>query len=205
VPLFSNSISDSDCPVVSPDGQRLFFNSVHSLVPGEDDRERLWVSGRTDDGWSNPSPLSSTVNVFGMHWQCSVDADGNLYFGGMVPHGSASDDIFVARWIDSEFRRPTRMTISTTSDETTPFVAPNGEYMLTSRVGGAGGGHIAVRFRNDDGSWTEPVALDLGCIQFPVCPYVSPNGKYLFFLSWPKVYWVDVQIIEAARAQVDES
>lgn len=205
VPLFSDSVIDSDCPMVSPDGLRLFFNSMQALVPGESDRERLWVSERTEDGWSDPSPLSSTVNAFGMHWQCSADADGNLYFGGVLPHGSASDDIFVARWIDGEFRTPTRMTISTTSDETTPFVDPLGEYILISRIGGTGGGHIAASFRNADGSWTEPVALDLGRIGFPVCPYVSPDGKYLFFLSWPNVYWVDSQIIEAARAQVDES
>lgn len=196
--VFPDSISQSDCPVISPDGQKMFFNSIHPLVPGERERERLWVSERTEDGWGDPTPLADVVNAFGLHWQCTVDADGNLYFGATPPTGGSDDDIYVARWIEGSFLTATRMEISTTLDEATPFIDPAGEYFLLSRIDGQSG-YIAASFREDDGSWTEPVALDLGDVEFPVCPYVSPDGKYLFVLSWPKVYWVDAQIIEACR------
>jgi len=85
-------------------------------------------------------------------------------------------------------------------DETTPFIDPGGEYILISRIDGTAG-HIAASFRGEDGTWTEPVALDLGDASYPVCPYVSPDGKYLFFLSRAKVYWVDAQVIDAARIE----
>jgi len=198
VAVFGDRITHGDCPVISPDGQRLFFNSIHPLVPGERETERLWVSERTENGWADPAPLADVVNAFGLHWQCAVDADGNLYFGAVPPTGGSDDDIYVARWAEGSFLTATRMEISTTLDETTPFIDPAGEYFLLSRIDGQSG-YIAASFREDDGSWTEPVALDLGDVEFPVCPYVSPDGKYLFVLSWPKVYWVDAQIIEASR------
>ena len=138
------------------------------------------------------------MNAFGLHWQCSVDAVGNLYFGAVPPTGGSDDDIYVAPWVDGAFLTATRMPISTTLDETTPFMDPAGEYVLLSRIDGREG-HIAASFRDSDGSWTEPVALDLGGVTFPVCPYVSPDGEYLFVLSGAAVYWVDAQIIEASR------
>jgi hypothetical protein len=199
-PLFAGEVTGADCPVVSPDGRFLFFNSVHPLVAGEQERERLWVSERKESGWSAPRPLSETVNAFGLHWQSSVDVDGNLYFGAVPATGGTDDDIFVSYWQDGRFQTPRRMTISTPLDETTPFIDPRGEYVLVSRIDGAAG-HIAASFRGEDGAWTEPVVLDLGDASYPVCPYVSPDGKYLFFLSRAKVYWVDAEVIEAARIE----
>jgi hypothetical protein len=198
--VFPDSISQSDCPVISPDGQRLLFNSIHPLIPGERETERLWVSERLEGGWDDPAPLADVVNTFGLHWQCSVDAAGNLYFGAVPPHGGSDDDIYVSQWVDGEFAHPEVMGISTTWDETTPFMDPEEEYVLVSRVDGRSG-HIAASFRGVDGSWTEPIALDLGELAFPVCPYVSPDGEYLFVLSGATVYWVDAQIIEASRPQ----
>lgn len=197
-PLFVDCMSHGDCPVVSPDGQRLFFNSTHPLVSGERERERLWVSTRSGDAWADPTPLGEAVNAYGLHWQCSVDAEGNLYFGAVPPHGGSDDDIYVSRWVNGEFVRPEAMEINTTLDETTPYVAPDQSYMLISRIDDRGG-HIAASFQDENGLWTEPTILDLGSVAFPVCPYVSPDGKYLFVLSGATVYWVDAQIIEASR------
>ena len=201
-PLFVDCMSHGDCPVVSPDGQRLFLNSVHPLVPGERERERLWVSERVEDHWSPPVPLAETVNAYGLHWQCSVDAEGDLYFGAIPPHGGSDDGIYVAQWNGSEFLPPVAMQTNTTLDETTPYMAPDRGYLLISRID-AQGGHIAVSFHSEDGSWTEPSPLDLGDVSYPVCPYVSPDGNYLFVLSGAIVYWVDAQIIETVRPQVD--
>ena len=52
---FPDSVSQSDCPVISPDGQKMFFNSIHPLVPGERETERLWVSERSEGGWADPT------------------------------------------------------------------------------------------------------------------------------------------------------
>jgi hypothetical protein len=199
-PLFGGNVMGADCPVISPDGRSLFFNSIHPLVAGERERERLWVSERIESGWSMPQPLSETVNAFGLHWQSSVDAEGGLYFGAVPPEGGSDDDIFISRFVDGAFTLPTLHPTSTMLDETTPFIDPGGEYILISRIDGTAG-HIAASFRGEDGTWTEPVALDLGDASYPVCPYVSPDGKYLFFLSRAKVYWVDAQVIDAARIE----
>ena len=203
IPLFVGLMSSADCPVISPDGTRMFMNSVDPLVEGERETERLWVSERVGSGWSAPVPLETTVNAFGLHWQCSVDAEGNLYFGAVPPQGGENDDIYIARIVEGQFQTPEKLGISTGLDETTPFVDPRGEYILISRIDSEGG-HIAASFRTGDGTWTTPAKIDLGNVAYPVCPYVSPDGKYLFVLSWPNVYWVDSQVIEDARPAAEE-
>lgn len=197
-PLFGGQITGADCPVISPDGRFLVFNSIHPLAVGERERERLWISEREGDGWSEPTPVDGGVNTFGLHWQCGVDAEGNLYFGAVPPAGGTDDDIYVARRLDGSYAVPSRHPISTDLEETTPFVDPAGGYVIVSRVGPTGG-HLAVSFRASDGSWADPVALDLSGAEYPVCPYVSPDGAYLFFLSGAKVYWVDARVIDEAR------
>jgi hypothetical protein len=203
VPLFAGTMSSADCPVISPDGSRMFMNSVDPLVEGERETERLWVSERTADGWSAPVPVGSSVNAFGLHWQSSVDAAGCLYFGAVPPEGGENDDIYVSCLLGGEFQVPEKLGISSELDETTPFVDPLGEYILISRIDSEGG-HIAASFRTADG-WTMPAKIDLGDVAYPVCPYVSPDGNYLFVLSWPDVYWVDAQVIEDARPMAAES
>jgi len=202
IPLFMGVMATADCPVISPDGMRMFMNSVDPLVEGERETERIWVSERIEGEWSAPVPIDSIVNAFGLHWQSSVDSAGNLYFGAVPPTGGGDDDIYVARLVNGAFQTPEQLGISSTLNETTPFVDPRGEYILLSRID-AIGGHIAASFRSADGAWTVPVKIDLGDVAYPVCPYVSPDGAYLFVLSWPNVYWVDAQVIEDARPSAE--
>jgi len=203
VPLFVGMMWSADCPVISPDGSRMFMNSIDPLVEGERETERLWVSERGEAGWSAPVPVGSRVNAFGLHWQCGVDAEGCLYFGAVPPVGGENDDIYVSCLVGGEFQVPEKLELSSELDETTPFVDPLGEYILISRIDSEGG-HIAASFRTADG-WTVPAKIDLGDVAYPVCPYVSPDGNYLFVLSWPDVYWVDAQVIEDARPMAAES
>lgn len=70
---------DGDCPVVSPDGKRIYFNSNRALPNGNNKRERIWCVERTSSEWGNPFPLSAEINDQHLHWQISVDAEGNLF------------------------------------------------------------------------------------------------------------------------------
>jgi len=96
----------------------------------------------------NPKNLDLTPNTYGLHWQCSVDAEGHLYFEAIPPHGGSDDDIYVAQWNGSEFLLPVAIQTNTTLDETTPCMAPSRSYLRID----AQGGHIAVSFHSEDGS-----------------------------------------------------
>jgi ankyrin repeat protein/Tol biopolymer transport system component len=199
---FSGPETRDDVPFFSADGKRLYFLSVRPL-PGETgQKERIWFVDRMEAGWSEPRPLDPAVNDHPMHWSFSLERTGDLYFGGQGRDSRGMSDIYRARFVDGKFEKPVNMgdPISSKQEETTPFVAPDGSYLVFSRQF-----DIWVSFRQADASWGAPVKLgpEVNTPAIELGPEVTADGKYLFFLSqrdgesW--AYWVSASVIEKAR------
>ena len=72
----------ADCPVISPDGKKMLFNSSHPIDDNDlNPSEKIWFIERIGNGWSTPKPLSVEINAEHLHWQVSNDLHGNVYFG----------------------------------------------------------------------------------------------------------------------------
>ena len=197
---------DDDVPFFAPDGKRLFFISSRPLpgAPGSR-KERIWVMDKTDEGWSDPLPLGPEVNDMQIHWQFSVDGKGNLYFNSRSPDGFGGGDIYFSRFEDGHYLKPGNCgpAVNTDKDEGTPFIAPDGSYLLFQRSL-----DLYISFRRPDGKWTQARSLGKP-INSPgneLCPVVSPDGKYLFFITTRggdnQAFWVDAGIIEHMRGEV---
>ncbi|MCK7470488.1 MAG: nuclear transport factor 2 family protein [Desulfomicrobium escambiense] len=149
---FSGPNGDDDVPFFSADGKRLYFISRRPL-PGETERgsERIWFTDRTPSGWGEPRPLDPNVNSVDKHWQFSLDRKGNLYFAGRPPDSRGLSDIYVARPSGGAYEKPVNMgdPINTPEIDDTPFVAPDGSYLLFSRQY-----DLWVSFREPDGAWS---------------------------------------------------
>ncbi len=201
---FSGPNGDDDVPFFSPDGKRLYFISRRPL-PGEAQRgaERIWFANRTPDGWSVPKPVDPKVNSIEKHWEFSLDREGNLYFGGQAPDSVGMQDIYFARFKDGKYEKPANLgkPVNSAALEITPFIAPDGSYLLFSRQY-----DIWVSFRTNGGAWTEPVKLgpEVNSPSVELCPMVTADGKYLFFLSQRDgesyAYWVQASVIEKVRS-----
>ncbi len=200
---FSGPDGLDDVPFFTADGKRIYFISRRPL-PGETQgrNERIWFADRTKDGWSEPRPLDAAVNEHPMHWSFSLDREGNLYFGGGGTDSRGMSDIFLARLVGGKYEKPVNLgdPINTAGEETTPFVAPDGSYLLFSRQF-----DLWVSFRGAGGAWTEPVKFGPG-VNSPaieLCPMVTADGKYIFFLSQrdgeSHAYWVSAAVIEKLR------
>ena len=189
---------DGDCPVLSPDGKKLFFNSNRPLPQGTTRRERIWCAERTATGWGVPFPLGREINDEHLHWQVSVDAKGNLYFGSERKGSKGRDDVFMAEWLNGKYKKPVSLGTEINSDahEGNPFVAPNGSYLIFGRNG------LCISFRTENGGWTKAISMG-NSFRDALCPYVSPDGKYIFFLKmgmgYNDIYWVSAKIIEELR------
>ena len=200
---FSGPNGEDDVPFFSTDGKRMYFISRRPL-PGEKQKgsEKIWYADRTATGWSDPRPLDSNVNSMDMHWEFSLDRQGNAYFGGQAPDSFGMNDIYMARFSDGKYERPVNLgkPINSAAGEGTPFIAPDGSYLLFSRQY-----DLWVSFRSRDGAWSEPVKLgpEVNSPSVDLCPIVTADGKYLFFLSQrdgeSHAYWVRASVIDQAR------
>jgi ankyrin repeat protein len=200
---FSGPEVNDDVPFFSPDGKRIYFISSRPLPGGNQGRaERIWFADRAAAGWSEPRPLDANVNTFGMHWEFSLDKQGNLYFGGQAADSRGMGDIYLARFADGKYEKPVNVgePINSAEEENTPFIAPDGSYLLFSRQY-----DLWVSFRAAGGAWSEPVKLgpDVNSPSVELCPIVTADGKYLFFVSQRdgenRAYWVRADVIEKVR------
>jgi ankyrin repeat protein len=200
---FSGPDDDDDVPFFSPDGKTIYFISSRPL-PGEEQEgsEKIWSARRTATGWSEPRPLDPAVNAHDMHWEFSLDRAGNLYFAGQGPDSLGMTDIYLARPQGGTYAAPVNLgaPINTEGSETTPFIAPDGSYLLFSRQY-----DLWASFRGADGAWSVPVKLgpEVNSDSIELCPVVTADGKYLFFLSQrdgeSHPYWVEAGFIEKLR------
>lgn len=205
---FSGPDVDDDVPFYSAAGRRIYFISTRPL-PGESGggRERIWFADRTAAGWSAPRPLDPAVNQHAMHWAFSLDRRGDLYFAGQAADSRGGDDIYLARFSNGTYEKPVNLgaPVNTAAGENTPFVAPDGSYLLFSRAF-----DLWASFRGGDGAWSEPVRLgpEVNSPEIELCPMVTADGKYLFFLSGrdgeSHAYWVDAQAVTKLRPAAEK-
>jgi ankyrin repeat protein len=193
-------------PSFSPDGARMFFISTRPFAPGEvpggdpDVKEEYWYRERTDAGWSEPRSVGANVNRLGVHWPCSADKYGNLYFSEF------SENMYSSELRDGAYQEPVLLT-TYLGNETlvghSPFISPNADFLIFSAEE-----RLNMSFRRLDGSWTD--CIDLGDTingtRVNGSPRITPDSRYLFFLSAGRrrpwgIYWVSAAFIDRLRAK----
>lgn len=200
---FSGPAGMDDVPFFSADGRRIYFISRRPLA-GEKEAsgEKIWFADRTGAGWSEPRPLDAVVNAHNMHWEFSLDKQGNVYFAGQAPDSRGMDDIYLARFAGGKYEKPVNLgdPIGSPEEETTPFIAPDGSYLVFMRQF-----DLWASFRTTENTWSEPVRLgpEVNSPAMELCPVVTADGKYLFFVSSrdgeSRAYWVRAEVIEKLR------
>ena len=128
---------DGDCPVLSHDGNKLYFNSNRPILDNKNRRERIWCVERINEEWGSPYPLAMEINNEHLHWQVSVDKHSNIYFGSERNGSKGRDDIFVAEYQEGSYNAPVSMAkeINSPEHESTPFISPDGDYIIFGRDG----------------------------------------------------------------------
>ncbi|UCC79296.1 MAG: hypothetical protein JSW64_13640, partial [Candidatus Zixiibacteriota bacterium] len=190
--------SKGDVPFISPDGNKMFYVLL-KIIDGKR-IEIIMVRDRTETGWSEPYELPEHINSTPLiHWQASVDRDGNLYYGANFGDG---DNIYYSELKNGTYSEPKQLEFLKDINAFSPYIAHDGSYMIISIENE--GERMALMFRKDDGSWTEPI--DIGKYigrEMGYCPIVTHDSNFLFFLSGLEKmyapYWVDASFIEELR------
>jgi hypothetical protein len=186
---FSGLYRDSD-PVLSPDGETMYFASDRPTTPKADDERRfqIWQVRKTKRGWSNPALVPGVINSEGSQVFASVTNDGTMYFTSSRKTGNY--DIFRARLVNGRYEEAEDLGPNINGQgiaSLEAWIAPDESYLLIGsfgREGGYGNSDIFVSF-NEGGSWGKPVNLG-PVVNTPAreySPRVTRDGEWLFFAS----------------------
>ena len=202
---------NGDSATISPDGKKLFFLS-EKPIPGlnmKRPKENIWVSERRGGRWSEPAPLSQTINSLDLHWQISQDKNGNLYFGKWrvdpETRRTLEHDIYVARFKNDKYESPEKLGSEINNPETrqfSPHVSPEGDYLLFSRTtkNAPFKTTLHLSYLDKAGRWMPPLNLSDILHITGENAKITLDGKYMFFLkSGREVYWMDASFIEEMR------
>lgn len=195
VASFSGRYKDFN-PSVSADGNKVFFVSNRPITGDKITGLDLWFVERNGNQWSEPKNVGALVNGTGYELACHLSLDNTLYYSSTGTDGNL--DIYSSKWVKDHFENPVRLdsAINSQANETDPFIAPDGSYLLFTSTGRADAmsevGASVSYPRSDlyisyfkEGKWT--LAKNLGPTVNTIAgesnPWISADGKTLYFSS----------------------
>ena len=184
-----NTAGSEDAPVVSRDGESLFFFwTPDSSVPPEEQLgdcvTGVWWSQRDGRGWTDPerAVLSDRASLDGP----MCEQDGTLWFATFRTGTFGEGDIYTATWSGSSWSwRNAGELLNSDYDIGEVCLTAQGDTMIYARDSshGAYGGYDLWESYRVAGVWTQPVNLG-ETVNSDVddgWPYLSPGGSELWF------------------------
>ncbi len=190
-----NSKFNEICPVVSPDGQKLYFTRwKHPDNLGANRNQDIWVSNwQPDRTWSKPSLFPAPINNEENNAVCGITPNGktlllNNVYGkdGTMEKGVSFS--FLLRTGEWSFPKGLKIVNFKNKSEYSEYtLAPTGKVLLmtTESKDTYGGKDIYVSFLNADDTWSEP--KNIGPIvntgEAESTPFMAPDGVTMYFSS----------------------
>ncbi|MEL7001969.1 MAG: OmpA family protein, partial [Bacteroidota bacterium] len=191
-----NSSSDEQHPIVSPDGQTLYFTRANDQnnAGGIRDKGDIWYSTlQPDNRWSTPKNLTTLNNS---HWNgiIGMSDDGKTLY--LLGHYSTRNGIVRTQGISKSVKKGSRWTspedisipyFKNTSSNFGAYVNADGSVAVFSleSYGTHGAEDIYVSVKGGNNKWSDP--KNLGSVinsKFQeLTPYLSKDKKTLYFSS----------------------
>ncbi|MEO0334110.1 MAG: hypothetical protein AAF223_20960, partial [Bacteroidota bacterium] len=187
-----NSIYHESAPVLSPDGNTLYFTITNHPEnnTGTDGSQDIWFTERGKDGsWLPSKHLSGSFNQEEYNQVMSVSADGQEV---LVRSGNSKKwEFATVRKVNSEWQKPEELHIS--NFDAICRGRFNGGFMsydkkaillYFSEVKDSKISDLYVSFVESPGKWSTPVKIAaLNTRQDDFGPYLAPDNRTLYFAS----------------------
>ena len=197
---FFNSEHNEHGMSFSPNGNSLYFSSTRSVnIGGIAPTWHIWKSDKVNGKWSEPIfvDIPNLRNKLVSH--PTITNSGTLYF-----HASNLDysemDIYHSKNVNGKFENAEKTSIAMNSKlgKCTPFVSPNGDYLIFALIGKEL--DLMITYNDGKGGWMNTKKLnDKINSNAQGNPYVTTDNKFLFFTTgdhleknW-KVKWVNIE------------
>ncbi len=189
-------------PFVSHDNNRLYFTALDSILADE----KIWYVNRLEGSWSNAKMLDSPINE-DLVFFANLAKSGGMYYFSLSEFKT-----YFAPEENGKFIEPKEVEIEMGHHA---FISPNDDYLIvtdrSNQEENRRDNDIYVYFRNEDGTWSEPLNLGttINTSFSEKTPTISPDGKYLFFgrderdiePGLANIFWVSTDVIENLRTQ----
>ncbi|MDZ7605968.1 MAG: hypothetical protein U5K79_10375 [Cyclobacteriaceae bacterium] len=191
-----NTRYDEQNPILSPDGQVLYFTRANDSlnIGGTKDKGDVWFSQIGPDGaWQKPQNLGRPINDELKNYMIGFSPDGKIMFlnqekknpGGLI----INDGIAYSVQENGVWTRPTNLSVDymfNKSEHQSGSISKDGNYMVLSLQSYASRGAEDIYVcAYSQGKWTQPVNLGsvINTTKQEMTPYLSPDNKKLYFSS----------------------
>ncbi len=184
-----NSGYDDHTPIPTSDGKKLYFTSKR---PGGVSGDKLSEEGKYYediwfwDGKDEPVNVGPPVNTMGHDATGGLSLDGKTLFIYRTKDNKPGD--LYSSNLDStgKWENPVKLNISKRrAVERHAALSPDGKklYFSSDKKGGKGGRDIWVSEKNEDGTWGDPVNININTKYDEEAPYMLSDGVTFYFSS----------------------
>ena len=186
-------------PSISYDGNTLFFFANYSRKGVGFGREDIYCSQRERTGWSEPINLGPAINTPGYEGFPSISPDGrHLYFmrENLTKKGETQQVCYSLMMAEKSregtWKRPIELPAPVNMDcEKAPRIMADGKTLVFSSIkkGGRGDFDLYRALFQDDGTWSDPVALDfVNTKRSDQSVAISACGDLMYYVSGGDIY-----------------
>ncbi len=181
-----NSPGDDLAPIISADGNLLYFTSDK---PGGRGGQDVWFSRREGARWTRAQNLAE-LNTRGDEGLDTFNQDGSaLYFTADRPGGRGDNDIYICHHTPTGWSKPENVgpPINTKHSDANASLSADGKklFFVSDRPGGMGGYDIWMSELGPNGKWGKPTNLgkQINTDGWEGNVFIAPDGETLYFSS----------------------
>jgi outer membrane protein OmpA-like peptidoglycan-associated protein len=205
-----NSSYQETKPVISPDGNTLFFarQNYPENYAGSKDPQDIYVSLKRNGSWSEARNIGEPLNDKYPNGVSSVTPDGNtlLVINGYNEYGDVLDGASISHRKGGRWQYPQMVYIQEfyNLNEYIDYYLANNERTLLLAIetdDSFGDQDLYVSFRIDERNWSKPVNLgrQINTSSPEFSPFLAADNKTLFFSSYGHNGYGDADIFYSKR------
>ncbi len=188
-----NTECDETSPVISPDGNTLYYCKIFCNDSNKSD-EIYYVVKNKKGEWSQPKNIGRPLNNSMNNFVSSVSPDGNtLLLGTVYPTKNdrkIREGVAISHKTDNGWSYPENQIIKNYYNKKGYagfYLSNNGKYLLMTieREDTKGKKDLYVSFLEESGIWSEPLNLgsDVNTAEDEISPFLASDGETIYFSS----------------------
>lgn len=197
-------------PVISPDGQILYFTrQKHQGNVGNSETQDIWYALKdSNNNFGKAVNIGKPINTANGNALCAALPDGQtlMVMNKYLPNGGSENGISLSVKTTKGWSFPQAINVQDYYND-----SKTGEYALAAdgktilmtieRKDAVGDKDIYVSFQQEDGSWSAPMNLgaDINTADAEISPFIAADGRTIYFSTTGYPGYGDIDMFVSRR------